>query len=207
MKKSGLNYLIRRYAKRLFYLMLLMVLVACIPAPSHMLKNEGKLDITAVQPAPGKAALVVARTTIVGGGIELYNYIGHKFIGVTRGKGCFVKNDIEPGLQYLIVRNGSVKTGKILFEPDKVYYVSETPGRGYGWLWAFAHVTLEPVTPAQLLSEIDDGGCTYYEINKNDIAEELLENKYQKAVSDYERELKEGSHKEFTEYTGFKVKK
>ncbi len=168
-----------------------------------MIKKDEKLDIMTVKPNPGKAALVVARTTMAGGAINFFNYLGKKFIGVTRGNSCFIKTDIEPGLQYLIARTESLETGKLQFEADKVYYIQESPRLG---IWV-ARVTLSPVTPEHLLSEIGDGGCNFYEIDKNDPAEDLTDHEYQEAVTDYEREIIEDYHKEFTVYQGFDAKK
>lgn len=186
--------------KSLLPLLLAVLVSAC--SPSHMTKKEDGFNIRTVKPAPGKAALVVARTTSFGGAVNFYNYIDRKFIGVTRGKGCFVKNGIEPGSQYLIARTESLETGKILFEADKVYYIQETPRIGV----MVARVTLTPVTPEHLSAEIGDGGCTYYEIDEKDRAEDLTDHEINEAVTDYEREIKEGHHKEFTDYKGFEVK-
>ena len=190
---------VRRTLRRgtmLLLLPLVMLLAACSPA--HMTMKQDNFDIRTVRPNPGKAALVVARTTIFGKAINFYNYLDRRFIGVTRGKGCFVKTDIEPGLQYLIARTESLETGKIQFEPDKVYYVQESPRMG----WVVARVTLSPVTLEHLVEEIGEDGCTFYEIDPKDPAEDLTDHEYKEAVTDYEREIGEGHHKEFTEYKG-----
>ena len=185
-----------RGSMMLLLLPLIMLMAACSPA--HMTKKEEGFSIKTVKPQPGKAALVVARTTHMGKAINFYNYLDRRFIGVTRGKGCFVKNDIEPGLQYLIARTESLETGKVQFEPDKVYYVQESPRMG----WMVARVTLSPVTLEHLVEEIGEDGCTYYEIDPKAPAEDLTDHEYTEAVTDYEREIGEGYHKEFTEYKG-----
>jgi hypothetical protein len=185
-----------RGSMMLLLLPLVMLMTACSPA--HMTKKEEGFNIKTVKPNPGKAALVVARTTHMGKAINFYNYLDHRFIGVTRGKGCFVKTDIEPGLQYLIARTESLETGKIQFEPDKVYYVQESPRIG----WMVARVTLSPVTLDHLVEAIGEDGCTYYEIDPKDPAEDLTDHEYKEAVTDYEREIGEGHHKEFAEYKG-----
>jgi hypothetical protein len=188
--------------KKLLSILLLSVTVsACSPA--HMVKKDEKLNIMTVKPDQGKAALVIARTTSFGGAINFFTYLDYKLIGVTRGKSCFIKKDIEPGQKYLIARTESLETGKIQFEPDTVYYIQQSPRMG----WAVARVTLTPVSPDHLLSEIGDGGCDFYALNDNDPGEGLSEHEYQEAVTDYERELKEGHHTDFTVYKGFKVEK
>jgi hypothetical protein len=201
MRMNGPNYAIRSNAMKLSFLLMVMFMSACSPA--NMVKKDGRLDIRTVTPDPGKAALVIARTTSFGGAINFFTYIDHKFIGVTRGKGCFVKKDISPGLQYLIARTESLETGKLQFEPDTVYYVQESPRIG----WVVARVTLTPVAPEHLSSEIGEDGCEEYGIDVNDPAEDLTEHEYQEAVTDYEREITEGFHKEFTDYKGFKINK
>jgi hypothetical protein len=182
-----------------FLMLTVMLLAACSPA--HMVKKDGKLDIKTVKPEPGKAALVVARTTSFGAAINFYTYIDHKFIGVTRGQSCFVKRDIEPGQQYIIARTESLETGKLQFEPNKIYYVQQTPRMG----WMVARVTMTPVAPDHLASEIGFEGCEEYVIDKGDVAEDLTDHEFQEAVTDYEREITEGFHGEFTDYKGFKA--
>ncbi|HEY6009176.1 MAG TPA: hypothetical protein VIU40_12700 [Geobacteraceae bacterium] len=188
--------------KRQFFSMifpLLMLLAGCSPA--NMVKKDERFDIKTVRPEQGKAALVVARTTSFGGAINFFTYLDKKSIGVTRGKGCFVKKDIEPSQQYLIARTESLEAGKIKFEPDTVYYVQQTPRMGV----MVARVTMTPVTPDHLSEEIGEDGCTYYELDQKDPPEDLTDHEYQEAVTDYEREVTEGYHKDFTEYKGFKV--
>lgn len=201
MQKIELSISIRSYALKLSLFFVVMLLAACSPA--HMVKKDGRLDIRTITPDPGKSALVIARTTSFGGGVNFFTYIDRKFIGVTRGQSCFVKKDITPGLQYLIARTESLETGKLQFEPDTVYYVQQSPRIG----WVVARVTLTPVTRDHLFSEIGEDGCEEYQIDPKDPAEDLTEHEYQEAVADYEREIKEGYHKEFTEYTGLKAQK
>jgi len=177
-----------------------LVLSAC--TPSHMVLKQDNFDIKTVKPIAGKAALVIARTTSFGGAINFYTYIEQNIIGVTKGKGCIVKNDIEPGVKYLITRTESLEGAKISFEPDRVYYVQQSPRFG----WVVARVTMTPLSQEQLLSEIGSDGCTLFEMDINDMADNLANDEYKEAVTDYERELKEGHHKDFTDYRGFAVK-
>jgi hypothetical protein len=180
---------------------LVLLLSACSPA--HMVKKDDKLNITTVQPQPGKAALVVARTTSFGGAINFFTYLGKKGIGVTKGKGCFAKTDIEPGLQYLIARTEALETGKIAFEPDKVYYVQQSPRLG----WVVARVTLTPLSQSLMTEEIGTDGCDYYVMDEKDPINDLTDHEFQEAVTDYEREITEGHHKDFTEYKGTVARK
>jgi hypothetical protein len=65
---------------------------------------------------------------------------------------------------------------------------------------------MTPLSPEQLLSEIGSDGCTLYEMNIKDMADNLTSDEYKEAVKDYERELTEGYHKDFADYKGFAVK-
>jgi hypothetical protein len=65
---------------------------------------------------------------------------------------------------------------------------------------------MTPETPEHLTSEIGSGGCDFYELDEKDPGDNLTEHEFKEAVTDYEREIKEGLHKDFTEYKGFKVK-
>ena len=187
--------------KMLSVLLLSIVTAACSPA--HMVKQDNRLDIMTVKPDQGKSAIVIARTTSLGGAINFFTYIDKKFIGVTKGKSCFVKKDVEPGLKYIIARTESLETGKILFEPDKIYYVQQSPRMG----WWVARVTLAPVSPDHLLSEIGSDGCDFYIVDQKDPGEDLSQHEIDEAVTDYEREVKEGLHTDFTAYKGFSAVK
>ena len=69
-----------------------------------------------------------------------------------------------------------------------------------------ARVTLAPVSPEHLVAEIGEDGCEYYVIDGKDPAVDLTDHEYNEAVTDYDREIGEGHHKEFAEYKGFTVK-
>ena len=191
--------LLKSSGKFFCFALLLMLVSACSPA--HMIKLNNKLDISTVKPDQGKAALVVARTTSFGGAINFYTYLNEQIIGITKGKSCFVKTDIEPGLTYLIARTESLETGKIQFEPNMIYYVQQSPRIG----WVVARVTLTPVTLDHLRDEIGIDGCDQYVLDPKDPVEGLSKHEYDEAVTDYEREIKEGLHTDFTAYKGFSV--
>jgi len=70
--------------------------------------------------------------------------------------------------------------------------------------WWRARITLTPVTPEHLMGEMEEK-CYLYEYDVKNPGEDLTEHEYQEAVTDYERELTEGYHKEFTDYKGVKV--
>jgi hypothetical protein len=195
------NYFGSLKAKRMrLAIPLMLLLTACTPA--HMVLKQDNFDIKTVKPNDGKAALVIARTTSFGGAVNFHTYLDQNIIGVTKGKGCLVKSDIEPGTKYLIARTESLEEAKINFEPNHIYYVQQSPRMG----WVVARVTMTPMSQEQLLSEIGSGGCSLYEMDVKNMADNLTNNEFKEAVTDYERELTEGHHKDFTDYKGFAVK-
>ncbi|KAB0670125.1 hypothetical protein F6V30_08150 [Oryzomonas sagensis] len=195
------NHCEQSRGKRLWLVIpFILLLTACTPA--HMVLKQDNFDIKTVKPTAGKAALVIARTTSFGGAVNFHTYLDQSIIGVTKGKSCIVKYDIEPGVKYLIARTESLEEAKINFEPDHIYYVQQSPRIG----WVVARVTLTPLSQEQLLSEIGSDGCTLYEMDSKDMGDNLTHDEYKEAVADYERELTEGHHKDFTDYRGFAVK-
>ena len=154
------------------------------------------------RPVPGKAGLVVARTSSLGAAIEFDTFLDRKMIGVTKGRGYFVKTDVEPGMHYFISRAETHEAGKILFEPDTTYYIHQKPRLG----WWRARITLVPVTPEFLVEEMGDS-CSFLEYDAKNPGEDLSEKDFKETVIDYEREVTEGMHKEFSDYKGYKVQR
>ena len=187
---------------RRFWLVIPFIFLLSACSPAHMVLKQDNFDIRTVKPSDGKAALVIARTTSLGGAINFHTYIEQNIIGVTRGKSCIVKKDIEPGVKYLIARSESLEGTKINFEPNHIYYVQQSPRPG----WWVARITFTPMSQEQLLDEIGTDGCSLYEMDLTDLADNLTNEEYKEAVTDYERELTEGLHKDFSDYKGFVVK-
>jgi len=188
--------------KKLSLLIPLLLLLAACSGPSYMLQKDDKPDIRAVRPVPGKAGLVVARTSSLGAAIEFDTFLDRKMIGVTKGRGYFVKTDVEPGMHYFISRAETHEAGKILFEPDTMYYIHQKPRMG----WWRARITLVPVTPEFLVEEMNDS-CSFLEYDAKNPGEGLSEQDYKETVIDYEREVTEGMHKEFSDYKGYKFQR
>jgi hypothetical protein len=163
--------------------------------PHHMTETQRSVDVGLVTPDPGKAALVVARTTSWGGRITFDTYLEREMIGATRGKGYFIKTDITPGAHYVISKAENWETVKIAFEPGRVYYILEVVRMGM----LKARLSKQLLTPADLKQTIDDG-C---KLLVYDGTGPYLEDKdYEGAVADYEREVKEGAHNEHASYRG-----
>ena len=167
-------------------------------APRHMMFQDApSVNISSVKPENGKAALVVVRTTKLGGAIEFDTYLEKKMIGVTQWKSFFVKTDVTPGVYYVFSKAENIETVKINFEPDRVYYIHQSPRMG-AWR-ARVSIALEALD--QIMSEFDSD-TRYVVYDPKDIGEDLSDEDYAQAVADYEREVKEGLHKEYEGYRG-----
>ena len=179
-----------------------MLLAAGCTPPAHMLvKDNVVFDIRSVKPEAGKSALVVARTTKFGGAIEFETYLNQKMIGVTQHKGYFVKTDVTPGSYYVITKAENMEPAKINFEPERIYYLLEVPRMG---IWK-ARVSVEPLTLEELMSTFDDG-CKLLEYDTKNPGEDLSDKDFKEAVADFEREVKEGLHKDIVSYRGAAAK-
>ena len=184
------------------FLIVPMLLAAGCTPPAHMLvKDNVVFDIRSVKPEAGKSALVVARTTNFGGAIEFETYLNQKMIGVTQHKGYFVKTDVAPGSYYVVTKAENMEPAKIVFEPERIYYLLEVPRMG---IWK-ARVSVQPLSLADLMSTIDDG-CKYLEYDTKNPGDDLSEKDFKEAVADYEREVKEGLHQDIATYHGAPAK-
>jgi len=186
--------------KRLFMLLPFVLLLTACSGPSYMIQKDDKVDIRTIRPDVGKAGLVVARTSSLGWAIEFDTFLDRKMIGVTKGRGYFIKKDVEPGLHYVIARAETHEAGKIIFEPDTMYYIQQSPRMG----WWRARITLTPVMPENLIHDMDES-CHLLEYDLKNPGEELTEKDYKETMGDYEREITEGMHKDFSDYKGVKV--
>jgi hypothetical protein len=191
--------------KRFFYYAVLFVAMAVLSAcggPRHMIiKENSSLNIKTIKPSRGKAALVVARTTGFGGGVEFDTFLDKKMIGVTKGKGYFIKKDVPPGIRYVISKAENMEPIRIKFEPNRVYYLLQIPRTG---AWR-ARISVAPLTPDTLLSSWDDG-VKLTEYDTKNPGEDLSDADYKQAIADYEREVQEGLHKEDAKYRGIQAR-
>lgn len=171
-------------------------------APRYMSFKEGPApDLRSVKPDSGKAALVVARTTKLGGLIEFDTYLDKKMIGVTQWKSYFIKTDVAPGTHYVISRAERMEPVKIDFEPGRVYYVHQSPRMG---VWR-ARVSIALETPEQVLATFD-GGCRYIVCDPQQAGPDLSDEDFNQSVADYARLMQEGRHKNYEGYRGVAAK-
>lgn len=150
--------------------------------PRHMLEKEPCIDIRGVVPPPGKSALVVGRTTIFGGAINIENYLDKKFIGTTKGHSFFV-SPVEPGFHYVTARAENFDTVLLNFEPDKTYYLQNEIRMG-----VFIARTKYDVVDAQHLYNDMDGKCHFYEADQSSPGDDLSDEEFKEIVEDYKKE-------------------
>ncbi|HYA82929.1 MAG TPA: hypothetical protein VEH06_05695 [Candidatus Bathyarchaeia archaeon] len=192
----------KRFHFSILMIAILFLVSACGGGPGHMLfKEDPSLNVFNIKPETGKAALVVARTTSYGGAVEFETYLDNKMIGVTKWKSYFVKTDVAPGVHYVIIIAENVEPVKINFQPKRVYYIQEIPRMG---VWK-ARVSVALVTPEDLRTSFDND-CKLVVYDIKNPGDDLSEKDYQQALRDYDREVKEGSHKEDVGYKGVPVK-
>jgi hypothetical protein len=182
-------------------MMTLFLLVSACGAPKHMLfKDDPAINVFNIKPEKGKSALVVVRTARHNDAV-FFTYLDKKMIGVTDGRYYFVKTDVAPGVHYVITTATNVEPVKIKFEPNRVYYIHERPWQEI--LFTFARVAL--VTPTDLSTSFDSD-CRLVVYDNHNPGDDMSDKDYQKALNDYERELKEGHHKGDAGYKGVPAK-
>ena len=181
---------------------LLLVSACASSAPRHMMfKEDPTSAISSVKPESGKAALVVGRSTSFGGAIEFDTYLDKVMIGVTKWKSYFFKTDIAPGVHYVISKAENMEPVKINFEPDRVYYIHQIPRMG---VWK-ARISIALLTQQELIS-VCDNSCRLLIYDTKNVGDNLSDDDFKKAVDDYEKDVKEGQHKEYLDYKGMPVK-
>lgn len=154
-----------------------MAMVACAP-PAAMIQKNPPAAVSAIKPEPGKAALVISRTTNFGGAIEFRTYLDKVYIGSTRGKCYFAKTNIDSGTRFVSSFGENGVAVKVNFEPNKVYYLQHNVSMG---VWK-ARVVMEALN-AKRLDSGDLSGCTYYEYDpaKNE-TKDLTEEEFKDVI-------------------------
>lgn len=172
-------------------------------APSHMRETDEKvkLDIKTVKPEKGMAALVITRTTVNGFGSSFDTYLDKKMIGVTRGRGYFITKNIQPGKHYVISDAENFDTVLLNFEPDRVYYLHQTPRPG----WLKVRVSMYIQDPEITMNDMSDS-CELIEYDSTNPGDDLTDDDFNKAVKDYNEDLANGEYKDHAAYRGFEAK-
>lgn len=189
--------------RQFFHGFVLITVMVCASActPRHMIKNE-ESKIDSIKPENGKAVLVVSRPEpLMCGGVLFETYLDKQMIGVTKGSVAFIKTDVTPGTHYVISKGLNSNAFRIHFEQDRIYYLKEIP------VWAFP--TCVVISGPQTTEEMKLSWGESVSFLKYDIrnpGDDLPDSEFNEIAVDYERELKEGRHKDKEEYRGFKPK-
>jgi hypothetical protein len=135
--------------------------------PRYMVKIEKCPDLRTIKPEPGKAALVIGRTTSFGGGNNFEHYLGREFIGSTNGYGFFV-TIMDTGDQFVTAQSENHNTVYLKALADKTYYLQD--GVSFGIMKP--HVFLDAV-PGESLYKSMDGDCNFYALDTKEKADKL----------------------------------
>ncbi len=151
-------------------------------SPSRMIAKEPCPDLRGIKPPAGKSALVVGRTTILGGAVNIDNYVDRKFTGTTRGRGFFATT-VEPGQHYAVADAENFDSALLNFEPDKTYYLFQEIRMGI-----LAARTAYSVTDGDKMYSAMDGNCQFFEVDKDANVPDLKEEKFNDIVADYKKD-------------------
>ena len=157
--------------------LVLLTTIACAP-PASMVSKTPPASLAAVTPEPGKAALVISRTTSFGGAIAFRTYLDKTYIGSTRGKSYFMKTNVEPGEKHVSSWGENGVAVKVPFAPDKVYFLQQNVSLG---MWK-ARVVMEGVN-AKRLDSGDLKGIGYFEFDPSkDHDRDLTDEEFQDVI-------------------------
>lgn len=151
-------------------------------SPSRMIAKESCPDLREIKPPAGKSALVIGRTTIFGGAVNIDNYVDRKFIGTTRGKGFFTST-VEPGQHFAIADAENFDAVLLNFEPDKTYYLRQEIRMG-----VLSARTKYDIDESKKMYDEMDGKCQYYELDPAANVPDLKEDKFNEIVAEYKKE-------------------
>ena len=183
--------------KRLPLLLLLLMpvfLVAC-GGPKHMITMDVKHIIA---PKPDKAVLVIARTTSMAFGVTIENYLDNKLIGQTKGKSYFI-TDVQPGQHYVMGHAENWATARIKCEAGKIYFLNQDIRMGV-WM---ARTGFTALAANDAASQLNESGMEYRVYDTKNPGEDMSEKDFNEAKDDFEKEVKEGEHKEIVDYKGY----
>jgi hypothetical protein len=180
----------------LFMVLTPLVLTSCVIGTDRMIGQEVKPPIA---PKADKAVLVIVRTTSMGFGVVIDNYIDGKMIGQTRGKSYFISN-VKPGRHYLMAHAENIAVARLNFEAGRMYFFDQGIYPGF---WK-ARTGLTPLAAKDALVQINESGCDYRIYDTKNPGEDLSAKDYQEAKDDFEKEVKEdpARHKDTLEYRG-----
>jgi hypothetical protein len=157
-----------------------------------MITKESKPAISAKS---GKAVLVIIRTTSFGGGSVVDNYLDGKMIGQTQGKMFFI-TEVNPGLHYVISHADNTDTARLHFEAGKIYLLQQGIYPGWKIVTRFS-----PITTEEFTKEVQDATFVVYDTPHP--GKDMSDKDFKEAKDDFEKEAKQGEHKDTLQIKGY----
>jgi hypothetical protein len=173
-------------------LVILPVFLWSCAAGTHMITKEGKPSISAKS---DKAVLVIIRTTSFGWGYVVDNYLDGKMTGQTLGKMFFI-TEVTPGVHYVISHADNTDTVRLKFEAGKIYLLQQ--GIYPGWN---AVTRYSPMTTEEFAKEVQEATYVVYDAQKP--GKDMSDKDFKEAKDDFEKEVKNGEHKDTLQIKGY----
>lgn len=173
-------------------LLILPVFLGGCVAGTHMIAKEDKPSISAKS---DKAVLVIIRTTSFGWGSIVDNYLDGKMIGQTQGKMFFVA-EVTPGVHYVISHADNTDTARLKFEAGRIYLLQQGIYPGWNIITRFS-----PITPEEFAKEVQEANFVVYDTQHP--GKDMSEKDLKEAKDDFEKEVKNGEHKDILQINGY----
>jgi hypothetical protein len=158
----------------------------------HMITKESKPVISAKS---DKAVLVIIRTTSFGWGSVVDNYLDGKMIGQTQGKMFFI-TEVTPGVHYVISHADNTDTARLKFETNKIYLLQQGIFPGWNITTRFS-----PITTGEFAKEVQEANFVVYDTQHP--GKDMSEKDIKEAKDDFEKEVKNGEHKDTLQIKGY----
>jgi hypothetical protein len=157
-----------------------------------MITKESKPAISAKS---DKAVLVIIRTTSFGWGSVVDNYLDGKMIGQTQGKMFFI-TEVKPGMHYVISHADNTDTARLNFEAGKIYLLQQGIYPGWNIVTRFS-----PMTTEEFANEVKEATYVVYDTQKP--GNDMSDKDFKEAKDDFEKEAKQGEHKDTLQIKGY----
>ena len=173
-------------------LLILPVFLGDCASGIHMIAKESKPPISA---KPDKAVLVIIRTTSFGWGSIVNNYLDGKMIGQTQGK-MFFHTEVTPGVHYVISHADNTDTARLKFEAGKIYLLQQGIYPGWNITTRFS-----PITTTEFAEQVKE--ATYVVYDTQHPGKDMSDKDFKEANDDFEKEVKNGEHKDTLQIKGY----
>jgi hypothetical protein len=158
----------------------------------HMIAKEGKPSISA---KADKSVLVIIRTTSFGWGNVVDNYLDGKMIGQTQGKMFFI-TEVTPGVHYIMSHADNTDTARLKFEAGKIYLLQQGIYPGWNIVTRFS-----PMTTEEFAKEVQEASFVVYDTQRP--GKDMSDKDLKEAKDDFEKEVKQGEHKDILQIKGY----